>query len=460
MKIYKSILIISLLLSALNIHSQNQSNINPDLLKSFSEKYNSNPANAAIENAIRNNSLKDLAFDNQNSSKFDNYFKYKVSNKGITNQKKSGRCWMFTGLNVIRPHIIQKYNLNDFQFSHTYLFFYDQLEKSNLFLEGIIENADKDLNSREIEWFFKNPIGDGGQWTGVVDLIEKYGIVPANVVNETYSAENTSEMSRLIKEKLREHGLKLLEMSKNGSSEKDLRKEKENQLAEIYQILALTLGEPVQEFEWRYKDAEGNLSELKKYTPLSFYQEFIDMDLSEYVMFMDDPRHEYNKLYEVKYDRHQYEGNNWTYVNLPMEQIKKYALASIKDNNAMYMSCDVGKQLNMDDGILDVNNYDYESLLSLKFNMDKKDRINTFQSASSHGMALMAVDTDENNNTTKWMVENSWGMKGFKGHLIISDEWFDEYVFRLVIHKKYLDEEVLKVLEQKPVLLPQWDIMF
>jgi bleomycin hydrolase len=356
--------------------------------------------------------------------------------------------------------VINKLNLPTFEFSQSYVFFYDQLEKSNLFMEGIIETADKPMDNRKVDWFFKNPIGDGGQWTGVVDLVSKYGVVPADVMPESHQADNTAMMSKLLRRKLREDGLELRKMAADGSNEKTLRNRKNQMLSEIYQILALSLGQPPAEFQWRYKTDEGNLSELKTYTPKSFYTEFVGVDLSEYVMFMNDPTREYYKLYEIEYDRHRLDGSNWKYINLPIEEIKEFAKASIIDNQAMYFSCDVGKQLDSKRGYLDIHNYDYASLMGVGFDMDKKQRIATHESGSSHGMTLMAVDVSKDGKINKWLLENSWGMTGYKGYLIMTDEWFNEYMFRLVINKKYISAKTLKILDQKPIMLPPWDPMF
>jgi len=315
------------------------------------------------------------------------------------------------------------------------------------------------MDDKKVEWLFKNPIGDGGQWTGVVDIIGKYGVVPADVFSESFNSENTRWMSRLIRRKLKENGLKLRDMAANGYKEKELRTVKRNMLNEVYQILAISMGEPPTEFEWRYKDKDGKLSESKVYTPVSFYEEFIGASLGDYIMFMNDPSREYGKLYEIEYDRHTYEGGNWKYINLETDKIKEFAKQSIIGNDAMYFSCDVGKQLNKDKGTLDVNNYNYEALFDMEFSMTKKERIQTFESGSTHGMALMAVDIQEG-KPVKWLLENSWGDSGFEGHLLMTDEWFDEYMFRLVIHKKYIDSETLGILEQEAIQLPPWDPMF
>ncbi len=411
-------------------------------------------------NAVTSNDIMKLVINKNGAFQPDTYFKYKVSTKGITDQKKSGRCWLYTGLNVIRPGVIEEYSLTSFNFSHTYSFFFDQLEKANLFMEGIIATVEKPMDDRKVEWLFKNPIGDGGQWTGVVDIVEKYGLVPAEIMPETSNSSNTRIMSRLLGRKLREAGIEMRNMYTN-NKKTNFRAYKEEVLSDIYQILVICLGKPPASFEWRYEDESGNISELKTYTPVSFYKEFVKTDLNEYVMFMDDPSREYYRLYEIENDRHMLEGNNWKYINLPSDEIKKFAALSIIDNEPMYFSCDVGKQLNSDKGYLDLKNYDFESLFGITFEMDKKERIQTFESGSSHGMSLMGVDTDKNGKPVKWLLENSWGEKsGYKGYLIMTDEWFNEYMFRLVIHKRYLAESVLEILEQKPILLPPWDPMF
>ncbi len=451
--------IISIILPFSMIAQVDDKSISTDMLKDMHENF-SKTNSVALQNAIRSNSIKDLSQSRYTDGSQDTYFSNKVETKGITDQKSSGRCWLFTGLNVLRPIVIDKYKLADFELSQSYLFFYDQLEKSNLFLEGIIETKDKSLDDRRVDWLLKNPIGDGGQWTGVVDLIEKYGAVPADVMPESYQANNTSMLSKLLSMKLREDALYLRRMNKNGEKIKAIERKKIEMLNDIYRILALSLGEPVQNFSWRYKDAEGKPSELKSYTPMSFYKEFINVDLKDYVMLMNDPSRDFNQLYEIDYDRHRIDGHNWKYINLDITQIKSFAKASIMDNQAMYFSCDVGKQLDSKKGYLDLANYDYSSLMGVKFGMDKKERIQTFASGSSHGMTLVAVDLNADGKPNKWLLENSWGKSGFNGHLIMTDDWFNEYMFRLVIHKKYISEDVLKMLEQKPIMLPPWDPMF
>ena len=435
--------------------------ISAEMLEQISKGYEGNASDKALRNALAVASIGTLATNAENAAMIDTHFSDRVKTKGITDQQSSGRCWLFTGLNVLRAKMIDKYDLPSMEFSQNYLFFYDQLEKANLFLQGVIDTKDLPFEDRKVDWLFSNPLSDGGQFTGVSNLITKYGLVPAEAMPETYQANNTSQMAMLIKLKLRENGLDLREAAANGASAKKLQAMKVEQLSEVYRMLALCLGEPVKEFEWIRCDKSNNIVSRKTYTPKSFYDEFIGEDLeNNYIMIMNDPCREYGKVYEIDYDRHVYDGHNWVYVNLPVERIKEMAIASIKDNTAMYFSCDVGKFANSKKGVLDINNFDYESLMGVTFGMDKKERVQTHASGSSHAMTLIAVDIVDG-KPVKWMVENSWGPSaGYQGNYIMTDEWFNEYMFRLVVEKKYVPEDVLKMLEQTPVQLPAWDPMF
>ncbi len=455
---------LTIFLSALTIISYSQNSkkgaITDNMLKEIKNINKNNAETRAITNAISNNDIQKLAVNRENAGKFDSYFSDIVTTKGVTNQKSSGRCWLFASLNVMRPRVIEKYNLNDFYFSQNYSFFWDQLEKANLFLEEIIFTKDKKINDRTVEWLFKHPINDGGVWNSFVNVTEKYGLVPQSIMPETHSSNNTKMMSVLLKRKLREQGLILRKMNNEGTKIKNLRQEKTKMLGEIYHILVINLGEPPTKFTWRYKDKNDSISKAKTYTPLSFYKQAVGVDLKNYVLFMNDPSRDYYKLYEIKYDRNTFEGMNWKYINLPNKEIKKFAVASIKNNEPMYFSCDVGKQLDRKNGYLDVNNYDYNDLFGVKFRMNKKQRIQTFESGSTHGLSIIGVDIDEHGKIQKWLLENSWGMTGDKGRLIMTDKWFDEYMFRVVVNKKYVSEKVLKILKQKQIILPPWDPMF
>lgn len=451
------------LLAALSLSASMASaqSITENLIQKIRSEYKPTSADKALHNALGSTDIKQLAVNQDNRQELNTYFSNEVRGKGITDQESSGRCWLFTGMNVLRSKIISHNALPDFRLSQVYLFFWDQFEKSNLFLQGVIDTRKKPMDDKMVDWLFKNPISDGGQFTGISDLTAKYGVIPSAVMPETYISNNTSQFRRLLESKLREFGLALREEGK--ATDKTLIAKKESMLSTIYHMLAAAYGEPPTSFDFAFKNKDGQyLSSPKHYTPLSFYKEMVGEDLyASYIMLMNDPTRAFWKSYEVDFDRHTYDGHNWTYVNLPIEEIRKMAIASIQDSTMMYFSCDVNKFLDKERGLLDINNFDYGSLFGTTFGMNKAQRIKTFDSSSSHAMTLTAVDLDQNGNPVKWKVENSWGEKyGQKGYLIMTDQWFNEYMFRLVVNKKYAPQNVLKVLDSKPVRLPAWDPMF
>lgn len=449
-------------MAALGIGLQAQNGgIDAAMLQKIKASYKPSTADRALRNALSRNDINKLAASADNEARFNADFSHRVKTKGITNQESSGRCWLFTGLNVLRAQAIEQHNLDGLMLSHNYCFFYDQLEKSNLFLQGIIDTRSKPLDDREVEWLLQHPISDGGTYTGVADLVSKYGLVPQQVMPETQASNSTSRLSMLIGLKLREFALELRSMPAKAKPA-DIENRKVEMLSTIYRMLALTLGEPVQKFTWTRKNAKGEAVSTKEYTPKEFYQELFGNNLVDnYIMLMNDPSRDYNKVYEIDYDRHTYDGHNWLYINLPIEDIKQMAIASIKANKAMYFSCDVGKFFDRDKGTLDLANYDYASLMGTTFGMDKRQRVQTGASGSSHAMTLIAVDLDANDKPLKWMVENSWGAKsGHQGNLIMTDEWFNEYMFRLVVERQFVPARILDLLKQKPIKLPAWDPMF
>ncbi len=453
---------ITLLFLTISAMAQNGS-INNEQLEQIKKGYNANdPATKALTNALTNNDVKKLVLNRANLSSIDHNFKYKVKVKGISDQKQSGRCWMFTSMNILRPQVLEEFQLDNFEFSHNYLYFWDIFEKANLFFEAQIKYASKPADDNYVEWLFKNPIGDGGVWSSFTNLAEKYGLVPKELMPETNSSENTSWMIRIISRKLREGGVSLRQMIANNEKPEKVEMEKIKRLSEIYRMLALNLGEPPTEFSYRFVTKDGTIGDFQSFTPISFMNKVLGtIDFTAFIMLMNDPSRAYYKMYEIEYDRNVLEGRNWVYLNLPSNEIKNFAVESIKNNKAIYASCDVGKQLNSEIGFSDVDNYDFESLYGIKFSMNKAQRIQTFESGSSHGMALIAVDVDKNEKPIMWQFENSWGAaSGHNGYLTFTDEWFNEYMFRVVVRKEFLDDKTSKLLNQKPILLPPWDPMF
>ncbi|MCK4547728.1 MAG: C1 family peptidase [Candidatus Eisenbacteria sp.] len=416
----------------------------------------------AIMNAVANNKLREIALDQEAKNAAGMLFSDKIETKGVTDQSSTGRCWMYAGLNVLRPGVIEKYDLEEFEFSETYLFFWDKIEKANLFLESIIERRNKSMDDREVDWLFKHPLPDGGQWNMVVALIEKYGVVPIEVVPENEQSKQSKVWNGLLSRKLRKDALELRRMHEKGKKLRDLRARKMEMLEEAYRVLAITLGEPPAQFDWRYEDKDGNVSEPKTYTPRQFYEEVCGVDLGEYVYFLSNPLQDFGKMYEITFDRDMYDRPNMTVANVLIGDLRAYTLKSILDGEPVWFGCDVGKEHFRDKGagMMKSGIYRYDAVYGVDFSMTRKDRLLSSDGVPSHAMIFTGVDM-RGNDPVKWLVENSWGTDyGDDGMWMMSDQWFNDYVYGAVIHRKYLPDEVLAMLDMKPIVLPPWDPMF
>jgi bleomycin hydrolase len=433
--------------------------LSPDVIREVRQSFKMDTSNRALMNALTNNEIKKLALNREMYVAHDNLFNHKIKTKGMTNQKKSGRCWLFAGLNTMRPKVIEKYNLKEFEFSQPYLFFWDKFEKANTFLELIIETRERDHLDRELQMILKSPFPDGGLWIYVVELIEKYGVVPKSVMPESEQTSSTGMMDRLISRKLRQDAAILREMSQNGTTVPELRTRKVEMLKDIYRMLILHIGVPPTEFKWRYETKDSVISEVKTCTPKSFFEEVVDVNLRDFVPIYNHSLRPYDKLYRMHLSRNIYDRPDNTIINLDTQQMREFALKQLLDNQPVYFGCDVSKEDSYEHGIMSPKIYDYEALYGLDFTMTKADKFRYQESRSTHAMVFVGVDTLEG-EPTKWLVENSWGdKKGDKGYWTMYDEWFDEYVYKVIINKKYLPKRVLDILKTEPIVIPPWDPM-
>ena len=449
----KTIFLLAFAAMSLSLSAQS---LTPELLQTLKDSYKNTPQDRAIRNAIGSTDLQTLAKNQDNMNALDHHFTYRVETNGITNQKKSGRCWLFCGLNVIRADVMRRFDIKELEFSENYLFFYDQLEKSNRFLERIIETRKLSEDDRTVQALFKSPIGDGGDFLSIADLVNKYGVIPSDVMHETFVAENTAKYKPLIQAKLREFAIAIRDSK---GTDKQVRAMKEEQLKQVYRILSLCFGTPPTEFVWSQYGKKDTLISRETYTPKSFAAKYVRADITtNYIFFKNMPTRAYYKVYETEMENYTPEGHNWQYINLPVEEIQKMCIASLKDSVSLYTSSDVGKCRDSGRGLLDPDIYNYEDLMGVPFPMNKADRIRTFASNSTHAMALVAVDLDEDGKPVKWLLENSWGDKsGWKGFLQLTDAWFHEYIFGVAVEKKYVPQEIQDLLNTKHVMLPYWD---
>ncbi len=428
--------------------------------KAIEKLRNSLQMDARTKNAIdalSQNEVKDLVIDTEARKGVVNLFSDKIDAKGITNQNKSGRCWMFATLNTLRPAIMKRLRLEKFEFSYNFLFFYDKLEKSNLFLEKMIELADRSLSDdRELEWWLRTPAGDGGQWNMAVELIEKYGLVPLYAMPENVQSKESRYMNAALFRRLRKGALAIRTQHARGATLAELRVEKTRILEDVYRILALNLGVPPATFEWRYQPKKGKASKPKIMTPVDFFRKVVRVDLDRYLYLMNSPNHPMGKLYRIKVDRSLQDSRGMVFANVPIADLKKFAMHSVKRGQAPWFGADVGKDYDAG-GWLAPEFSALSRLYGVDFSMDKAERLSFRESLPTHAMVFIGVDIKDG-KPRKWLVENSWGdERGNKGLWTMTDRWFDEYVYALIVDKKYLPAEVIKIFDQKPTDLPYYD---
>jgi bleomycin hydrolase len=441
---------------------QMRENITLSNIRKFNKNFNSSSSNQLARNALIQNDINKVAVHWENFSKINHIFSNTISKQlPVTNQKSSGRCWGFAGLNLLRLEIVKNYNLSNFEFSQNYFMFWDKLEKANYFLENILKTLDQNYDSRLMMHLLQAPVQDGGQWDMFVNLIEKYGLVPKSVMPETNHSSKSSMMNYFLTHKLRECAFILRKSKKPRTTIKQLRSKKEEMMSVIYSLLCMFLGNPPIKFDWSIKDKNNKFTRFNNIDPLDFYRKFTKIKLKNKVCLIHAPmsNKKMNELYTIDFLGNVVGGNIIKYANVEINELKKAAIKSIKNDEAVWFGCDVGKMFNRELGIMDMNLYDYEKLFDTKFKMNKASRLEYGDSAMTHAMLFTGVDL-KRNTPRKWRVENSWGDKnGDKGYYLMSDSWFDEYNYEVVVDKKYLSNKTLEIFNREPHNLEPWDPM-
>ena len=431
-------------------------------IKKYRRNFNNHPTSKISMNAATRTDVRKVAMNWDAFRDIDHTFSDKVSGEmKATSQMRSGRCWGFAGLNLLRVYLGRKYKLKNFEFSQNYFIFFDKLEKANYFLENIIETVEQSIDSRLVMHLLSSPVQDGGQWDMFVNLLKKYGTVPKKVMAESHQSSNTAQMNKLVTRKLREFALQLREASSKGKTPSELRTMKDDMMSTIYQMLCISLGTPPEKFDWSIRNKKDKFQRFTDLTPQKFYKEHVGINLDDFVCLINDPRSftEYNKTYTVEYLGNVSGGNIIRYLNLETDELRKYTIKSIKANDPVWFGCDVGKFFTRQFGVMDMNLFEFDRFYGTTFSMNKAQRLEYGDSVMTHAMLFTGVDLKDK-KPTKWRVENSWGTDhGEKGFGIMTAPWFDQFLYEVVLHKKHLTKKIIDMYNMEPIGLPPWDPM-
>lgn len=426
-------------------------------LEQFSKEFNANPQNQVVARAAQKSGVLAASYNERVQSKLTRVFSTELNTDNVTNQKHSGRCWEFATLNVLRHAFGKKYKAKNFTFSQAYNFFWDKIERANIFYNNILATADKPLDSHEVKSHLDFAGGDGGQFHMAASLVEKYGVVPSYAMPESFNTNDTTGFATALGDKLKKDALVLRKL-KNENKDDEIEKTREKFLSEVYRMTAIAVGEPPKRFDLEYRDDDKKYHLNKNLTPLEFLHKYLsDVDLNDYVVLTNAPDHEYNKLYGLPGEDNIQGAYRIKLLNVPMEYLTTASIAQLKDGEAVWFGNDVLRQMDRKTGYLSTNLYKLNDLFGVNLDMDKADRLRTGVGEVSHAMTLVGVDEDQG-DIRQWKVENSWGEKsGSKGYFVMSNEWFNDYVYEVVVHKKYLTEEQRKIAEGPITDLPLWD---
>jgi bleomycin hydrolase len=435
--------------------------LSSDHIAAFQDSFRTNPAYRLAQNAVTQTSVDDIALNREIVTSIDHTFSTTLDDWSVTHQKRSGRCWMFAGLNLCRPGAMATMYLKNFEFSQNYLHFWDKLEKANYFLEAILETADRPADERTVHWLLGNLLSDGGQWNMFVNLIHKYGVVPKSAMPETESSSNTQSMNAILKLKLREGARTLRHAIAQGATLDEARETKHELLQVIYRILAIHLGTPPTTVDWQWLDKDRTFHRDGTLTPQEFAARYITLPMDEYVCLVHDPRETspYGRTFTVEYLGNVWEGGITRYLNVEIDLLKEIAMRTVLDGEPVWFGCDVGKMMRRDAGIWDAGLFDYASVYDTAFTLSKAERLVYRQTQMTHAMLFTGVDVVEG-RPRRWRVENSWGEEnGQKGFYLMNDSWFDEYLFEIAARKRSLPAALQAALGEAPIVLPAWDPM-
>ena len=428
-------------------------------IEDMRKEFSSDSSAKVAQNAVTSNNLSTVALRRDLVQEADFTFSTKLDEWKATNQKSSGRCWLFATLNLFRPGAMKKMNVKEFEFSQAHIHFWDKFERSNHFLEAIIETSDRPVDDRTIHFLLSDPIGDGGQWNMAMNLIRKHGLVPKSAYPESNSSSSTRWMNSILKDMLRSSASEIRGIIESGGGEKEARSHKESRMKDIWRVLCIHLGTPPESFDWQWRDKDKEFHRRGKVTPQEFAEEFVDVDWEEYVCIVNDPRNEYYQTYTVDYLQNVSGGPPVVYLNVPSDEMKSITQEILEDGMPVWMGCDVGKQMDRKRGLWDANLFETNELYGVEYGMAKADRLRYGQTMMTHAMLFTGVDVYEG-RPRRWRVENSWGDdSGQKGFYTMNDNWYDEHMFEIASPKKYLTEKMLEGLETNPVVLEAWDPM-
>ena len=421
--------------------------------------FNAESSNKVAQNAVTNVQLPDLTLNRDLVQDIDDSFSTKLDDWKVTAQMRSGRCWLFATLNLLRVGAMKKMNLKNFEFSQAHIHFWDKFERANHLLEAVIETSDRPVDDRTIHFLLSDPIGDGGQWNMAMNLIRKHGLVPKSAYPESDSSSATRWMNAELKNILRSSACEIRAIVDGGGSVEEAREHKEKRIADIWNMLCIHLGTPPKTFNWQWRDKDDEFHRNGRMTPQQFAAEFVDIDWEDYVCIVNDPRNEYYQTYTIDFLQNVAGGPPVVYLNVPNKEMKAITQKLLEDGMPVWMGCDVGKEMDRKRGLWDADLFDVEGLYGVEYGMDKADRLRHNQTMMTHAMLFTGVDV-VNGRPRRWRVENSWGDKtGQKGYYTMNDSWYDQYMFEIAAPTSYLNEKMLAGLEAEPVVLPAWDPM-